>query len=147
MPPVRKPLAIHPDPLIVYQRAFAELLPGKTLEPIDPKQLKDFHYRNGNSAPLAFNTLSSGEKEVVRIVFGLLLKDISHSVILVDEPELHLHPTLAFRLMETMRKMGGGTNQYIFFTHSADLISTYYSSGNVFFIDKNKQEGNQSQPS
>ena len=136
-------LAAHPDPYLKYQTAFAELLPGKTLEPIDPKQLKEFHYRNGSSEPLAFATLSSGEKEVVRIVFGLLLKDISHSVILVDEPELHLHPTLAFRLMETLRKMGGGTNQFVFFTHSADLISTYYSSGNVFFIDKNETVGNQ----
>lgn len=67
-------------------------------------------------------------------------EDVSYSwyldaFILIDEPELHLHPTLAFRLIETLKGFGNGTNQFILFTHSADLISTYYSSGSVFFID------------
>lgn len=46
-----------------------------------------------------------------------------------------MHPTLTFRLIETLKGFGGGTNQLILFTHSADLLSTYYSTGNVFFID------------
>ncbi|MEO0899016.1 MAG: hypothetical protein AAFY71_21570, partial [Bacteroidota bacterium] len=33
--------------------------------------------------------------------------------------------------------------QYIFLTHSADLISTYYATGNVFFIDTNQSGINQ----
>ena len=136
-------IAQIPDPFIKYQTAFKELLPGKILEPLNAKQLKEFHFRAAGTGPLPFNALSSGEQEVVRVVFGLLRKEISHSIILVDEPELHLHPTLAFRLIETMRKIGNGTNQFIFFTHSADLISTYYSTGNVFFIDQNATAGNQ----
>ena len=39
--------------------------------------------------------------------------------------------------------MGGGANQFIFFTHSADLISTYYASGNVYFIDTEDTQQNQ----
>lgn len=66
-----------------------------------------------------------------------------HSVIFIDEPELHLHPTLTFRLLETLKSLGEGTNQLILFTHSADLISTYFSVGNVFFIDLSESAGNQ----
>ncbi|QQS40037.1 MAG: AAA family ATPase [Acidobacteriota bacterium] len=126
----------HPDPLEKYQEAFNQLLPNKQLLPIDPANPREFYYRQEpNNEPLAFRTLSSGEQEVVKIVFDVIRKDIKHSVIIVDEPELHLHPTLAFKLVETLKSIGDHTNQLIFLTHSADLISTYYSTGDVYFID------------
>lgn len=128
---------------IPYQRVFNQLLPGKQLEPIDPKLPKEFHYRIGAAGPFAFQTLSSGEQEVVKVAFDLIWKQIRHSVILVDEPELHLHPTLAFRLIETIKGLGEGTNQLILFTHSSDLISTYYATGNVYFVDLDESDANQ----
>lgn len=91
-------LAEYPDPFSPYQDVFVQLLPGKTLEPIDPKAPREFHYRIGDSQPMPFGTLSSGEQEVVKVAFDLVWKRITHSVILLYEPELHLHPTLAFRL-------------------------------------------------
>lgn len=136
-------LASFPDPFTAYQEIFARLLPGKTLDPIDPKSPRDVNYRVGGSAALPFPTLSSGEQEVVKVAFELAARRISHSVVFIDEPELHLHPTLTFRLLETLKTLGDGTNQFILFTHSADLISTYYSTGNVYFIDNASQEENQ----
>ena len=133
----------NPDPFIPYQQVFSRLLPSKTLEAIDPKRPSEFMYRTGDAGPFPFQTLSSGEQEVVKVAFDLIWKDIRHSVILIDEPELHLHPTLAFRLIETLKGLGGGTNQLILFTHSADLISTYYATGNVYFVDLDDQTGNQ----
>jgi hypothetical protein len=141
--PCSDALKSNPDPFLQYQEVFAQLLPGKTLEPIDPKSPQDFHYRIADSTPLPFRTLSSGELEVVRVAFDLVWKRITHSIILVDEPELHLHPTLTFRLIETLKGFGGGTNQIVLFTHSADLISTYYSTGSVYFIDSSAGESNQ----
>jgi hypothetical protein len=94
-------------------------------------------------SPLPFSTLSSGEQEIVKVLFDVARKEIRHSVILVDEPELHLHPTLAFKLIEALKSIGDQTNQFFFFTHSADLISTYYSTGDVFFIDSNSTGANQ----
>lgn len=132
-----------PDPFLPYQKIFTQLLPDKTLESIDPKSPREFHYRVADSDPMPFTSLSSGEQEVVRVAFDLVWKRITHSIILVDEPELHLHPTLTFRLIEALKEFGDGTNQLIFFTHSADLISTYYSSGNVFFIDFSQDTANQ----
>jgi predicted ATPase len=136
-------LDANPDPFIPYQKVFEQLLPGKQLEPIDPKSPREFHYRIGAAGPFPFQTLSSGEQEVVKVAFDLIWKHIRHSVILVDEPELHLHPTLAFRLIETIKGLGEGTNQLVLFTHSPDLISTYYATGNVYFIDLDEAIGNQ----
>jgi ABC-type cobalamin/Fe3+-siderophores transport system ATPase subunit len=136
-------LTAFPGPLVPYQKAFASLLPGKTLEPINPKAPADFRYRIAGGVPMQFATLSSGEQEVVKVAFDLVWKRLTHSVILLDEPELHLHPTLAFRLIELLKNFGGGTNQLVMFTHSADLISTYYSTGSVFFIDTSAKAENQ----
>lgn len=136
-------LDAHPDPFVQYRQVFSQLLPGKSLEPIDPKNPREFHYRIGDSGPFPFSSLSSGEQEVVKVAFDLIWKQLRHSVILIDEPELHLHPALSFRLIETLKVLDGGTNQLVLFTHSTDLISTYYATGNVFFIDSDTTLPNQ----
>jgi len=137
-------LDANPNLFAPYQQVFMKLLHGKSLEPINPKQPREFHYMIGDSGPFVFQTLSSGEQEVIKVAFDLIWKRIRHSVILLDEPELHLHPTLAFRLIETLKDLGDGTNQIILFTHSSDLISTYYATGNTYFIDLQESAGNQS---
>jgi predicted ATPase len=139
----QKYLDANPEPFAPYQRVFEQLLPGKQLEPIDPRSPQEFQYKVGPEGPFPFQTLSSGEQEVVKVVFDLIWKQIRHSVILVDEPELHLHPTLAFRLIETIKGLGDATNQLFLFTHSPDLISTYYATGNVYFVDIDEPTANQ----
>jgi ABC-type cobalamin/Fe3+-siderophores transport system ATPase subunit len=136
-------LKVNPDPFVPYQDIFKKLLPGKALCGINPKSPTDFQYTIGQQGALPFGTLSSGEQEVVKITFDLMWKQIRHCVIVIDEPELHLHPTLAFRLIQTVRDLGEGTNQLVLFTHSADLISTYYSTGSVYFIDSSPSSDNQ----
>lgn len=133
----------NPDPLGKYKEIFVQLLPEKELQDIQPESPREFQYKDSTGAVLPFSSLSSGEQEVVKVIFDIARKDIKHSVIIVDEPELHLHPTLTFKLIETLKSIGDHTNQLIFLTHSADLISTYYSTGNVYFIDSVQTGSNQ----
>lgn len=133
----------HPDPLLKYKEIFTSILPNKTLLDINPAAPGEFRYSDESGEPLLFSTLSSGEKEVIKVLFDVARKDIRHSVIIVDEPELHLHPTLTFKLIEALKNIGDHTNQFIFLTHSPDLISTYYSTGDVYFIDQRDNGANQ----
>ncbi|GAB5464666.1 MAG: hypothetical protein Kapaf2KO_01020 [Candidatus Kapaibacteriales bacterium] len=133
----------YPRPLEKYKKIFRETLPGKELLDINPAHAREFQYKDSGEQSLAFSTLSSGEQEVIKILFDVARKDIRHSVFIIDEPELHLHPTLTFKLIESLKSIGEHTNQFIFLTHSADLISTYYTTGNVFFIDSNQSGTNQ----
>ncbi|WP_386114145.1 AAA family ATPase [Winogradskyella rapida] len=133
----------NPDPFEKYKKIFSDLLPGKELLNINPAQPREFQYKDESGQPLPFNALSSGEQEVVKVLFDVARKEIKHSVIIIDEPELHLHPTLTFKLIESLKSIGEHTNQFIFLTHSADLISTYYSTGNVYFIDSTQTGTNQ----
>jgi AAA15 family ATPase/GTPase len=103
-------LSEYPDPFVPYQEIFHKLLPDKELRPIDPKKPQEFQYNIvGHEEELPFITLSSGEQEVIKIAFDLIWKKIRHCVILVDEPELHLHPSLAFRLIEAIKSIGAST--------------------------------------
>ncbi len=133
----------YPDPLQKYKTIFSSILPGKLLCDINPGAPGEFRYLDENEHELPFSSLSSGEQEVIKVLFDVARKDIRHSVIIVDEPELHLHPTLTFKLIETLKSIGDHTNQFIFLTHSPDLISTYYSTGDVYFIDQKATGGNQ----
>lgn len=133
----------NPDPIDKYKRIFSDLLPGKELLNINPAQPREFQYKDESGQSLNFRSLSSGEQEVIKVLFDVARKDIRHSVIIVDEPELHLHPTLTFKLVESLKAIGNHTNQFIFLTHSADLISTYYSTGDVYFIDNSQSASNQ----
>lgn len=132
-----------PHPLDKYKKIFGDLLPGKELQDINPESPSEFRYKDHDGSILSFSTLSSGEQEIVKVIFDVARKEIRDSIIVVDEPELHLHPTLTFKLIETLKSIGDHTNQYIFLTHSADLISTYFSTGNVYFIDSDQGGNNQ----
>lgn len=133
----------YPDPFKKYQKIFKETLPGKELLDINPASPSEFKYKTSDDLVLPFSSLSSGEQEIIKILFDVARKDIRHSIIIVDEPELHLHPTLAFQLIESLKGIGDHTNQYFFLTHSSDLISTYYSTGDVYFIDASQTGSNQ----
>jgi hypothetical protein len=133
----------HPDPILKYKEIFTSILPGKELQDITPASPGEFKYSDESGQTLPFSTLSSGEQEVIKVLFDVARKDIRHSVIIVDEPELHLHPTLTSKLIEALKSIGDHTNQFIFLTHSTDLISTYYSTGDVYFIDPSDSGSNQ----
>ena len=133
----------NPDPLLKYKEIFTSILPNKKLLDINPASPGEFKYSDESGQSLPFSSLSSGEQEVIKVLFDVARKDIRHSVIIVDEPELHLHPTLTFKLIESLKNIGDHTNQFIFLTHSPDLISTYYSTGDVYFIDQKDNGGNQ----
>jgi predicted ATPase len=72
---------------------------------------------------LDLDSLSSGEREILMTYFTLHTLKMSHSVILFDEPELHLHPSsqkAAFNYIQDMAKTG---NQVFITTHSSEIIS------------------------
>jgi ABC-type lipoprotein export system ATPase subunit len=67
---------------------------------------------------------SSGERELLTYLFAIFALNVRDAVIIVDEPELHLHPrwqTTLFALFEKLSKTTG--NQFVIATHSPTFIS------------------------
>lgn len=109
------------DPLDPFKDAFSKLLGPKQLEELDPRNQK-LIYKLGD-AKLSTETLSSGEREVLNIAFDFILRMPSDCIVFFDEPELHLHPEMTFKLISTLRSVGE-RNQFILCSHSPDLISS-----------------------
>lgn len=66
---------------------------------------------------------SSGERELLTYLFAIYALNVRNALIIVDEPELHLHPrwqTALFALFEKLSKTTG--NQFVLATHSPTLF-------------------------
>lgn len=135
--------ADFPDPLAPFKDAFRQLLAPKELLDPDPKDQTLYYTLDGTRYPLS--SLSSGEREVVNIVFDFLLRDPSDSIIVFDEPELHLHPELSYKLLHTLRTVGT-RNQFVFVTHSPDIITASIEHSVVFISPPKADGGNQAVP-
>lgn len=130
------------DPTQKFEEIFHELLYPKKMVSIRHNSLT-IQYLDENEELRPFSELSSGEKEVIVLAFDVLLQNPSDSVILIDEPELHLHPELSFRLVKVLKSIGE-RNQLFLFTHSTDIISNSFETGVYFIRPRSKvTEGNQ----
>lgn len=70
------------------------------------------------------NAASSGEKELLNYVFTIHILKIKDALIIVDEPELHLHPRWQIILLELFEDLANKTgNQFLLATHSPAFVS------------------------
>lgn len=129
-----------PDPLAPFKTAFAQLLGPKELVDADLAKQTLLYRQDGTEHPLA--NLSSGEREVVNIVFDFLLRGPSDCIVFFDEPELHLHPELSYKLLQTL-KSSGERNQFVFSTHSPDIITASLEHSVIFLAPPRADSTNQ----
>ncbi|TYQ23418.1 AAA family ATPase [Pseudanabaena sp. UWO311] len=70
------------------------------------------------------NAASSGEKELLTYLFAIYALNVRDALIVVDEPELHLHPKWQSTLLELFEKLSTETgNQFLLATHSPIFVS------------------------
>jgi hypothetical protein len=118
-----------PDILQPFKDAFWQLLAPKNLVEVNTRDQQIYFETEGKR--LTIEQLSSGEREVVNIAFDFLLRGPEDCVIVFDEPELHLHPELSYKLLQTLSSIGK-RNQFLFSTHSPEIISASLENTVVF---------------
>lgn len=75
-------------------------------------------------ASFLVSSASSGEKELLTYLFGIFALNVRDALIVIDEPELHLHPRwqkTLLTLFETLAEETG--NQFLLATHSPVFVS------------------------
>ena len=92
------------------------------------KEGKDFY----------INQASSGEKEIINFLLGVFAFNINNGIIIIDEPELHLHPRWQNVLLDLFIELSSITkNQFVLSTHSPTFINDK-SYNHIFRIFKDE---------
>jgi len=82
--------------------------------------------------------LSAGEREYLYFYAYLRrIRSDKNKVILIDEPELHLHGNQIRKLCELISKLGQ-KNQIIIATHSSDVLHHFFRTANIILVERGK---------
>ena len=95
-----------------------------TLETVNPlKNQYDIRLKKQGSSFLV-GAASSGERELLTYLFAIFALNVRDAIIIVDEPELHLHPKWQKTLLQLFIRLAQSTgNQFLLATHSPTFIS------------------------
>jgi len=112
-----------------FTSAFDFMFPSKKYKRIENKDNKKEIIFEENGKEMPISKLSSGEKQIV-FRGSFLLKDKESSkgsLILIDEPEISLHPNWQLKVLSFFKKLftngsGEQTSQIIISTHSPFII-------------------------
>lgn len=82
-------------------------------------------FKNNNGKEFDIDELSTGEKTLLSKVLYLFFQDYKNKVILIDEPELSLHPSWQNRVLKIYENFAKVNNcQVIIATHSPHIIGS-----------------------
>ena len=95
-----------------------------TLETVNPlKNQYDIRLKKQGSSFLV-GAASSGERELLTYLFAIFALNVRDAIIIVDEPELHLHPKWQKTLLQLFIRLAQSTgNQFLLATHSPTFVS------------------------
>ncbi len=105
---------------IFPERSFAgvEMMPG-----VDAPLSKDYYFLlNDGKRTYDLAEMSAGEQSIFPILYEFVRRRIAHSVVLIDEVDLNLHPTAARDVVVSLPKIAP-TCQFILTTHSETVTS------------------------
>lgn len=140
------------DPWGPLKTLTHNLLPHLRFDKIDTtnrNQVQCLWKVHGTELLVDLDDLSSGEKSIVQMFYPLVEREIKHLLaqigagqepgarpelcVLIDEPELHLHPNLQLKILDYLRVLTSGTlTQVIVATHSPTIVE--YASFEELFL-------------
>lgn len=93
-------------------------------------------FSNSNDEEFDINDLSSGEKQLFVRTLAIKMLEPENSIILIDEPELSLHPKWQQKILEVYKKIGKN-NQIIVATHSPHILGSV-SKENLIILTRDE---------
>ena len=94
-------------------------------------------FENSSGDKFDINELSSGEKQLFLRTLAIKMLNPQNSIILIDEPELSLHPKWQQRIVDVYKKIGKN-NQIIIATHSPHILGSVRKE-NIMLLDKDDE--------
>ncbi|OUD15438.1 ATP-binding protein [Thioflexithrix psekupsensis] len=111
-------------------RAFNDFLVGKNIDPNIKMGENRLYVKVKGKPPHLLDDLSSGERQILILLFLLHRWLQPNAVILIDEPDLYLHPSLIDLLLDAIEKAAAKQNtQLIITSHNVDVWRRYENMG------------------
>ncbi len=95
-------------------------------------------FENINGEKLTIDKLSGGEQQLYGRVISLMILNPQNSIILIDEPELGLHPEWQRNIMKIYQNIGEN-NQFIITTHSPHILADINYRNFTFLYREEKE--------
>jgi len=129
------------------QRLFQTFFPSKRFRGIsfdqEGRPRVDVELADGRCHDI--DDLSSGEREALFGYLRLYSSRARHSILLLDEPELHMHPRMSGELIRFLKDTIGlpRGNQVIAASHSELILTSAFKDrdASVFFVRRELQQG------
>ena len=96
-------------------------------------------FTDSSGKKFGINELSSGEKQLFLRTLAIKMLEPENSIIMIDEPELSLHPKWQQKIIDVYKKIGKN-NQIILATHSPHILGSVEKE-NIILLIKNR-DGN-----
>lgn len=93
-------------------------------------------FTNSSGKKFGINELSSGEKQLFLRTLAIKMLEPENSIIMIDEPELSLHPRWQQKIIDVYKKIGKN-NQIILATHSPYILGSVEKESIILLV-KNK---------
>lgn len=94
----------------------------------------EIRFLRDDECEIQTENLSAGEKSLIHFVFVLFGMDLENSLVVIDEPELHLHPQLQKRYLSIIRAAAKQWHlQFIIATHSPMFVTPETIAGTFRF--------------
>lgn len=110
-----------PDPISPYNSLLDRILPAYRFANPSAEVPTRLFIELPTAEYIPFEDLSSGEQEVILLLAYFIRYNVRRAVVLLDEPELHLHPNLSRSLVREMQAISGGSQLWIG-SHNAEII-------------------------
>ncbi|MFP1155721.1 AAA family ATPase [Mycobacterium sherrisii] len=111
------------DDYQVLQAAFDSATGKSLLLPqYDPSRGSNIEIQIPSGHKHSLGDLSSGEQEMLAMMYFVRRLSASGGILCIDEPEQHLHPTLQAALFEAMKGLAN-RSQVLVVSHSVNLIA------------------------
>lgn len=94
-------------------------------------------FTNSSGDEFDINGLSSGEKQLFLRTLAIKMLEPENSIILIDEPELSLHPKWQSKIVKVYERIGKN-NQIIIATHSPHILGSVPKE-NIIILSKNDE--------
>ena len=93
--------------------------------------------------PVYFSELSSGEKSLLMIIFALYGNDLKNGFLIINEPELHLHPQIQKELALLFEKLSQNQNSQFILSTNSPLFINESNITNVYRVFKDENQWSQ----